>query len=164
MGLLISSLLPNFLPEVLLVETMTNSNFVLLFIIGILATQAMCRTVHESAIAEHEQWMVKHGRTYKNKAEKDKRFKIFKENLEYIQNFNNAGNRTYKLSTNKYSDLTHDEFVAARTGSINPGDTVKSMETSFRYAEFTDVPTSLDWRSKGAVTPVKDQGQCGKIL
>ncbi|KAG8479505.1 hypothetical protein CXB51_029276 [Gossypium anomalum] len=160
MGQLTSSLLPNFLPK-LLVETMTNSNFVLLFIVGILATQAMSRTVHESAIAEHEQWMVKHGRTYKNKAEKDKRFKIFKENLEYIQNFNNAGNRTYKLSINKYSDLTHDEFVAARTGYINPGNTVTSMETSFRYAEFTDVPTSLDWKSKGAVTSVKDQGRCG---
>ncbi|TXG75062.1 hypothetical protein ES332_D11G355500v1 [Gossypium tomentosum] len=140
---------------------MTNSNFVLLFIIGILATQAMSRTVHESAIAEHEQWMVKHGRTYKNKAEKDIRFKIFKEILEHILKFNNSGNRTYKLSINKYSDLTHDEFIAARTGYINPGNTMASMETSFRYAEFKDVPTSLDWKSKGAVTSVKDQGRCG---
>ncbi|MFQ6669399.1 hypothetical protein Gotur_034659 [Gossypium turneri] len=161
MGLLTSSLLPNFLPKLLLLKTMTNSNFVLLFIVEILATQAMSRTVYESAIAEHEQWMVKHGRNYKNKAEKDKRFKIFKENLEYIQNFNNAGNRTYKLSINKYSDLTHDEFIAARTGYINPGNTMTSMETSFHYAEFIDVSTSLDWKSKGAVTSVKDQGQCG---
>ncbi|XWS10149.1 hypothetical protein CRYUN_Cryun39dG0050400 [Craigia yunnanensis] len=135
--------------------------FVLFFIFGILAFQAMSRTVHEAAIAEHELWMAKHGRTYQNKAEKDKRFKIFKKNLEYVQNFNNAGNKTYKLSINKYSDLTHDEFVAARTGYLRPGNAATSTKTPFSYAEFTEVPSSLDWREEGAVTPIKDQGDCG---
>ncbi|KAL4355516.1 hypothetical protein GQ457_06G023200 [Hibiscus cannabinus] len=140
---------------------MTNSNIVLFFIVGILASGAMSRSVHEPAIAEHEQWMVKHGRTYKDRAEKDKRFKIFKEHFEYVNNFNAAGNRTYKLSINKYSDLTRDEFVAARTGDINPSNTVSSTETPFRYAEFTQIPASLNWRTNGAVTAVKDQEQCG---
>ncbi|KAK9041578.1 hypothetical protein V6N11_016673 [Hibiscus sabdariffa] len=121
----------------------------------------MSRSVHEPAIAEHEQWMVKHGRTYKDRAEKDKRFKIFKEHFEYVNNFNAAGNRTYKLSINKYSDLTRDEFVAARTGDINPSNAVSSTETPFRYAEFTQIPASLNWRTNGAVTAVKDQEQCG---
>ncbi|KAK8712288.1 hypothetical protein V6N13_147528 [Hibiscus sabdariffa] len=139
---------------------MTNSNIVLFFIVGILASGAMSRSVHEPAIAEHEQWMVKHGRTYKDRAEKDKRFKIFKEHFEYVNNFNAAGNRTYKLSINKYSDLTRDEFVAARTGDINPSNAVSSTETPFRYAEFTQIPASLNWRTNGAVTAVKDQEQC----
>ncbi|XVF78898.1 hypothetical protein PTKIN_Ptkin14bG0174800 [Pterospermum kingtungense] len=136
-------------------------NFFLLFIFGILASQAMSRTLDDAAIAEHEQWMAKHGRTYQSQAEKEKRFKIFKENLEYVQNFNKAGNKTYKLSLNKYSDLTHDEFVAARTGYIRPNNISTSTESTFSYAEFTDVPASMDWRDKGAVTPIKDQGDCG---
>ncbi|KAE8684260.1 Receptor like protein 25 [Hibiscus syriacus] len=141
---------------------MSDSNIVLFLIAGILVSQAMSRTVHESAIDEHEKWMVKHGRTYKDRAEKDKRFKIFKENFEYVHNFNNEGNTSYKLSINKYSDLTHDEFVAARTGDVNPSDTVASTETVFQYAEFTDIPSSLDWRTEGAVTAVKNQHRCGK--
>ncbi|XP_007021896.2 PREDICTED: zingipain-1 [Theobroma cacao] len=134
-------------------------NFVLFFVFGILASQAMSRTMNEAAIAEHELWMAKYGRTYQTKTEKDRRFKIFKENLEYIQNFNNAGNRSYKLGINEFADMSHDEFVAARTGYKNPGNLATS--SPFSYAEFTDVPTSLDWRENGAVTAVKDQGDCG---
>ncbi|XP_021288317.1 zingipain-1-like [Herrania umbratica] len=134
-------------------------NFVLFFIFGILASQAMSRTLNEATIAEHELWMAQYGRTYQTKTEKDRRFKIFKENLEYIQSFNNAGNRSFKLGINEFADMSHDEFVATRTGYKNPGNLATS--SPFTYAEFTDVPTSLDWREKGAVTPVKDQRDCG---
>ncbi|BFG27928.1 hypothetical protein CerSpe_142020 [Prunus speciosa] len=39
---------------------------------------------------------------------------------------------------------------------------VLEMEmSSFRDGNVTDVPPSVDWREKGAVIPIKDQGKCG---
>ncbi|XVF79012.1 hypothetical protein PTKIN_Ptkin14bG0185000 [Pterospermum kingtungense] len=55
--------------------------------------------------------------------------------------------RSFTLGMNKYSDLSHEEFVAARTGYIRPVST--STGAPFTYADFTDVPTSIDWRKKG---------------
>ncbi|KAK9220715.1 hypothetical protein WN944_009138 [Citrus x changshan-huyou] len=92
------------------------------------------------------------------------RLKIFKENLEYIEKANKEGNRTYKLGTNRFSDLTNDEFRALYTGYKMPSPSHRSTTSStFKYQNLsmTDVPTSLDWRDKEAVTPIKDQRECG---
>ncbi|OMP11902.1 hypothetical protein COLO4_03609 [Corchorus olitorius] len=120
----------------------------------------MSRTIHEAAIADkHEQWMATYGRKYEESLEKEKRFKIFKDNLEYIESFNKAGNKSYKLGLNEFSDMSRDEFLATHTGYKIPPH--PSTSTSFKYESFSDVPTNLDWREKGAVTPVKNQQQCG---
>ncbi|GAY60267.1 cysteine protease-like protein [Citrus sinensis] len=123
------------------------------------------RSLHEPSIVEkHEKWMAEHGRTYKDDLEKEMRFKIFKENLEYIEKANEEANRTYKLGTNEFSDLTNEEFRASYTGYRVPSQSSSSRQSttaSFKYQNLTDVPTSMDWREKGAVTPIKNQGQCG---
>ena len=33
----------------------------------------------------------------------------------------------------------------------------------FLHGNVSDLPTSIDWREQGAVTPFKDQGECGKF-
>jgi len=133
-------------------------------IMGTCAYTAMSRTLSESSVVEaHQQWMMKYGRTYTNSYEMEKRKKIFKENLEYIENFNNVGNKSYKLGLNPYSDLTSEEFIASHTGFKVPSQLsnskMKSVEVPFNLTD--DVPTNFDWREKGAVTDVKNQGNCG---
>ncbi|XP_076948579.1 senescence-specific cysteine protease SAG39-like [Bidens hawaiensis] len=127
--------------------------------LGILCIKGMSRSLHEASMVEkHEQWMTIYGRVYKDAAEKEMRFRIFKDNVEYIEAFNREGSKSYKLGVNAFTDLTNEEFRASRNGFKASS---RPITTGFRYVNLTTVPSSMDWRQKGAVTPVKDQGQCG---
>ncbi|KVH97008.1 Cysteine peptidase, asparagine active site-containing protein [Cynara cardunculus var. scolymus] len=110
---------------------------------------------------KHEMWMVRYGRVYKDDTEKEMRFKIFKDNMEFIESFNSGGNHPYKVGANAFADQTNEEFKAARNGYKFSTNKKLDQTTPFRYENVTVVPPSMDWRKKGAVTQVKDQGQCG---
>nr|GEV72593.1 senescence-specific cysteine protease SAG39-like [Tanacetum cinerariifolium] len=135
---------------------------VVLLVFGMLACHVTSRTLNEDTMSQkHEQWMARYGRVYRDNEEKEVRFRIFKDNLAYIEAFNNAGNQAYKLSINEFADQTNEEFKATRNGFKLPSALRSTPTTPFRYADVTAVPSSMDWRKKGAVTPIKDQGQCG---
>ncbi|XP_075482454.1 senescence-specific cysteine protease SAG39-like [Primulina tabacum] len=136
--------------------------FAALIVLELWAFQAIARPIPYGLMAErYDKWIKQYGRVYNDDAEKAMRFKIFKENLEYIESFNEAGTRPYKLAVNQFADLTKQEFLASYTG-YKKGSRPKTIKaTSFRYENVTSVPTSMDWRDKGAVTGVKDQGNCG---
>ncbi|KAF8413769.1 hypothetical protein HHK36_001762 [Tetracentron sinense] len=136
------------------------------FILCSLAHQTMGRTLQDMSMSmsmseRHEQWMTRYGHVYKDDSEKEMRFKIFKDNIEFIDSFNSDGNRLYKLSANEFADLSNEEFRSSRTGYKRPSQSRSSEMTPFKYENVTAVPSSVDWRKKGAVTPIKDQGQCG---
>nr|GEX89357.1 low-temperature-induced cysteine proteinase-like [Tanacetum cinerariifolium] len=109
----------------------------------------------------YESWLVQHGKTYNALGEKDRRFEIFKDNLRFIDQHNSV-DRSYKVGLNKFADLTNEEYRTMYTGvkksnkNINK---VKSDRYVFRSGE--SLPESVDWREKGAVASVKDQGSCG---
>uniref|UniRef100_A0A453H5P6 Cathepsin propeptide inhibitor domain-containing protein n=1 Tax=Aegilops tauschii subsp. strangulata TaxID=200361 RepID=A0A453H5P6_AEGTS len=100
-------------------------------------------------------------RVYKDGTEKAQRFEVFKANVAFIESFN-AGNHKFWLGVNQFTDLTNDEFKATKTnkGLKRSG---SQAPTGFKYNNVsTDaLPAAVDWRTKGAVTPIKDQGQCG---
>jgi hypothetical protein len=118
----------------------------------------------QAMVTRHEQWMAKYGRVYTDKAEKAQRLGVFKANVAFIESVN-AGNKKFWLEANQFADISEEEFRAIRTGyksrlAGNVGST-----TGFRYANISldALPASVDWRAQGAVTPVKDQGICGKL-
>ncbi|XP_059281597.1 senescence-specific cysteine protease SAG39-like [Lycium ferocissimum] len=133
--------------------------FAVLLVLSMCASQATSRDLYEaSMVQKHEQWMDSVGRVYKDDAEKAKRFKIFKDNVEYIEFVNKAGTRPYKLGINEFADLTNKEFTASRNGYKMSSHQSLSI-TSFKYENVT-APATMDWSTKGAVTGIKDQGDC----
>ncbi|KAI7753804.1 hypothetical protein M8C21_003186, partial [Ambrosia artemisiifolia] len=108
-------------------------------------------------------WLVKHGKIYNTVEEKEKRFQIFKDNLEYIEQ-HNSGSHSYKLGLNKFADLSVEEYRLQYTMPKNINskrklNTVKSDRYSIRSGDV--LPDSIDWRTKGAIAAIKDQGSCG---
>ncbi|CAI9299115.1 unnamed protein product [Lactuca saligna] len=103
--------------------------------------------------------MAHYGRVYKDANEKEQRSKIFQENVRYIESSNSVMNKAYKLAVNEFADLTNEEFTSTRNRF--KAHECSPSTSAFRYENVTTVPSSMDLRKKGAVTPVKDQGQCG---
>lgn len=100
-------------------------------------------------------------KTYASQQEDTQRRLAFEENLKIIAQLNieeEVGGAEFGLT--KFSDLTAAEFEQRHMGYVRqPRDTIP-----FDVLELSPnvtVPTSVDWREKGAVTAVKDQGQCG---
>ncbi|CAN6903928.1 zingipain-2-like [Brassica napus] len=118
-----------------------------------------------SAMEKHVQWMSRFHRVYSDNSEQASRFEIFKKNLEFVETFNMNTNITFKLDVNQFSDLTDKEFLAKYMGLVVPEGTNEVSETdktmSFRYENVSETGESLDWRQEGAVSSVKNQGQCG---
>uniref|UniRef100_A0ACD5YMK9 Uncharacterized protein n=1 Tax=Avena sativa TaxID=4498 RepID=A0ACD5YMK9_AVESA len=115
-----------------------------------------------SIVARHEEWMARYGRVYSDDAEKARRLEVFKANVAFIESVN-SGTDKFSLEANQFADITEEEFKATYTGYKAPVAGNKRKATGFKYANVSldAVPTSVDWRTKGAVTPIKDQGQCG---
>jgi cathepsin L len=103
-----------------------------------------------------EDWKVKYGKRYETELEHRYRYSVFAENLANIQE-RNAQGRTIKLGLNKFADLTNDEFVSRNTNKNIP----TNLVTQNYIPNVKSLPIEIDWSQKGAVTPVKNQGQCG---
>ncbi|XP_046977844.1 procathepsin L-like [Vanessa cardui] len=107
-----------------------------------------------------------HKKSYANETEEKFRMKIFAENKLKAEEHNRRferGQETYRVGVNKYSDLLHHEFATLngfnRTAKLKDGKALRGV--TFLSPNNLAAPKFMDWRTEGAVTPVKDQGSCG---
>jgi len=140
---------------------------------------ALAMATSRADLEEWEAWKQQHGKSYSTNSEartelgeltedeESIRRKVWLENRAAIEEHNrqfNEGVHTFHLAMNKFGDLRSHEFVATMNGfrpSLDERGALNSSQLHQMPANILSLPTNVDWRKKGAVTEVKDQGGCG---
>ncbi|KAL7874278.1 hypothetical protein SRHO_G00052480 [Serrasalmus rhombeus] len=107
-------------------------------------------------------WMKTHSKTYSSKVEELGRREIWERNLRLITLHNleaSLGMHTYDMGMNHMGDMTTEEILQKLAGTRVPSHLKRT--SSFVASTGASLPDSVDWREKGYVTDVKQQGACG---
>ncbi|XP_078447913.1 cysteine proteinase 1-like [Wolffia australiana] len=124
---------------------------------------------HDEAIlgaeAHFASFLNKFGKSYASKAEHGYRFSVFKANLRRAKRHQLLDPSAVHGIT-QFSDLTPEEFEKGFLGLHRRKPAMFSRVGSSGAHEApilptNDLPENFDWRDRGAVTPVKNQGSCG---
>ncbi|XP_008831321.1 cathepsin L1-like isoform X2 [Nannospalax galili] len=121
-------------------------------------------TLDPSLGAKWQEWKTKHRKTYKTN-EGQKRA-VWEKNMKMIEQHNeqiSRGKYSFRMKMNAFGDLTSTEFKKLMTGFQSQGlKNMKLLQAPQPSLLVGDVSKSVDWRTKGYVSAVQDQGiSCG---
>ncbi|CAH2085098.1 unnamed protein product [Euphydryas editha] len=134
---------------------------VLLTVLVAVNTRDLFKDIQE----EWDNFKLEHDKSYESAEEERNRMMMFLVNKYRVYKHNQLferGQVTFRLGLNKYSDMSHEEFVRTMNGFKNTANEhLDKHGATFIPPANVVVPQHVDWRSEGAVTGVKDQGKCG---
>ena len=102
---------------------------------------------------KYQQYLAEYKKNIRNGEEYEMRLRIFEKNLKFIEDTNSQGN-TFTLGVNQFADMTDEEY--AKYLGYKP-----IINKSPAKAYTGVIAGSVDWRTKGAVNDVQNQGSCG---
>ncbi|KAI1902309.1 hypothetical protein AGOR_G00043440 [Albula goreensis] len=114
-----------------------------------------------------EQWKNFHNKEYDSQEQEGQRRLIWEKNLRMVERHNlesSLGLHSYTMGLNHLSDMMPEEVNAVLNG-------LRDSEELRRHSNLTftartggggdPLPPSVDWRVKGMVSPIRNQGACG---
>nr|ADC52430.1 cathepsin L1 cysteine protease [Pinctada fucata] len=133
-----------------------------LVVVAALCVAALATPVFRAEL--DQEWAIYKDMFAKNYVADEERMRrlVWEDNIDYIEKHNrraDRGEHKFWLGTNEYADMTIDEFKAIMNGFIMQNGT--KGDTYMSPSNIGDLPDKVDWRDKGYVTPVKNQGHCG---
>jgi len=115
----------------------------------------------DAAVKKFAEFQHKYNKVYATDAEFQKRFEIFVNNLNNAELLQKREKGTATYGMTKFSDLSEEEF---RSQYLMPKFSAKDAKPG-KVAVFNKTvdpkQSTFDWGTKGAITPVYNQGQCG---
>jgi cathepsin F len=128
-----------------------------------IAVVAAVSDSNESIVMLQEQfaeWTVQYNKQYANNEEWLHAFNNYQASIERVARLN-AEDSGAQFHLGKFADLSPEEFKAKylnlKTDKLPKLADFEQFEGGLLQAD----ANGIDWRDKGMVTPVKDQGQCG---
>jgi len=132
-------------------------------VLASLATVAAGQLLHDRAYYEAKffNWLQEHKLQATSGEHFVKMLSNFAANDDLIETHNARKDVTYTLGHNQFSHLSYEEWRAEMHFGLLRPEPAAGEFIHTAPADLSAVPASIDWTTKGAVTPVKDQGQCG---
>ena len=130
------------------------SKFLLALVLALVACDSELDTL---MLQKFQKFMKKYNKKYASIREFLGRYIVFKRNVMKTLKKKNLG---YKIGITKFFDLTRQEFAKTYL-NLNYGAMNIINLKPYKVKAKNDSPDTWDWRDKGAVGPVKDQGACG---
>uniref|UniRef100_W5MDE2 Cathepsin L.1 n=1 Tax=Lepisosteus oculatus TaxID=7918 RepID=W5MDE2_LEPOC len=114
---------------------------------------------------EFEKWKLKHGRNYSSPVEESRRKETWLSNLKLVIEHNtlaDLGLKSYRLGMTAFADMENEEYKHMMfQGCLGHFNTTKAKSGFTFQAKDSNVLDSVDWRTMGYVTGVKNQLSCG---
>ncbi|XP_017278361.1 procathepsin L-like [Kryptolebias marmoratus] len=110
-----------------------------------------------------EEWKTQHNRGYSNQTEAALRRAIWEKNLLLVLTHNqeaSAGKHSFVMGLNHLADMTAEE-INERLNGLKLEEPLRFRNGTFNDAASLSIPESVDWRERGLVGPVRNQGSCG---
>mmetsp|Transcript_45727 Transcript_45727/g.83757 ORF Transcript_45727/g.83757 Transcript_45727/m.83757 type:complete len:364 (+) Transcript_45727:70-1161(+) len=127
----------------------------------VLAAACIAGTRADGLLETFTAYKKQHGKVYLDETEESLRMKNFAESLEMVK-AHNEQDHSWKMGINQFSDMSDEEFKAKVL--MKPQECSATAGNVYASAPRTgsaDLPAHVDWREKGVVSEVKNQGHCG---